>query len=66
MRFGIGDHFARGQQVDHVLGKWSQEELGSLQERVELAIEMLKSFGFIGLELTMTRYNKAGKSGDNE
>ena len=66
MRFGIGDHFARGQQVDHVLGKWNQEELTSLQEKIELAIEMLKSFGFIGLELTMTRYNKAGKTGENE
>ena len=40
--------------------------LNSLQEKIELAIEMLKSFGFIGLELTMTRYNKAGKTGENE
>ncbi len=66
MRFGVGDQFARGQQVDHVLGKWSPEELTSLQERIELAIEMLKSFGFIGLELTMTQYNKAGKPENNE
>ena len=66
MRFGVGDKFARGQQVDHVLGKWSPEELTSLQERIKLAIEMLKSFGFIGLELTMTQYNKAGKPENNE
>ncbi len=66
MRFGVGDQFARGQQVDHVLGKWSPEELISLQERIELAIEMLKSFGFIGLELTMTQYNKTGKPENNE
>ncbi|MDX2415423.1 MAG: aminoacyl-tRNA hydrolase [Bacteroidales bacterium] len=66
MRFGVGDQFARGQQVDHVLGKWSPKELTSLQERIDLAIEMLKSFGFIGLELTMTQYNKAGKSENND
>jgi len=62
MRFGIGDSFLRGQQVNHVLGHWSDEELLALKPRIDLAIEMLKSFGFIGLELTMTRYNKDGKS----
>lgn len=66
MRFGIGDHFSPGQQVNHVLGKWNDKELKSLQPRFDLAIEMLQSFGFIGLELTMTKYNKSGKLNGDE
>lgn len=66
MRFGIGDDFTRGQQVSHVLGKWSEEEYKAINPRIDLAIEMLKSFGFIGLELTMTRFNSEGKIKTNE
>ncbi len=61
LRFGIGDNFRKGQQVDHVLGEWTSEESSFISERIDLAIEMIKSFGFIGLELTMTRYNKSGR-----
>jgi PTH1 family peptidyl-tRNA hydrolase len=61
LRFGIGDDFSKGHQVNHVLGEWSPKESGSISDRIDLAIEMIKSFGFIGLELTMTRLNKSGK-----
>ena len=61
LRFGIGDNFRKGQQVDHVLGKWTDQESALISDRIDLAIEMLKSFGFIGLELTMTKYNKSGR-----
>ncbi|MEE4116001.1 MAG: aminoacyl-tRNA hydrolase [Marinilabiliaceae bacterium] len=66
IRFGIGDDFARGQQVNHVLGKWTEEELKALKPRIDLTIEMLKAFGFLGLELTMTRYNREGKISNND
>jgi PTH1 family peptidyl-tRNA hydrolase len=62
IRFGIGDDFSRGQQVDYVLGDWSEKDLEILKPRIDLTIEMIKSFGFIGLELTMTKYNKLGKA----
>lgn len=61
LRFGIGDSFSRGHQVDHVLGEWSSEEKAIIEKRIGLAIEIIQSFGFAGLELTMTRYNKVGK-----
>jgi PTH1 family peptidyl-tRNA hydrolase len=61
LRFGIGDNFSKGQQVDHVLGEWTPEESEFIKDRIGLAIEIIKSFGFIGLELTMTRYNKPGR-----
>jgi len=62
IRFGIGADFATGQQVDYVLGRWSDTELKKIQPGIDLSIEIIKSFGFIGLELTMTRYNKLGKT----
>lgn len=65
LRFGIGDDFQQGQQVNHVLGEWSAKETSFINERIDLAIEMIKSFGFIGLELTMTRYNKSGRLPEN-
>jgi peptidyl-tRNA hydrolase, PTH1 family len=57
LRFGIGSDFSKGRQSDYVLGKWTPEELQALGPRVELAIEAVKSFGTIGINLTMTNFN---------
>jgi peptidyl-tRNA hydrolase, PTH1 family len=57
LRFGIAAEFAKGQQVDYVLGKWSEEELKTLGERVEIAAKACLSFGLIGLARTMNEYN---------
>ena len=57
LRFGIGDQFYKGQQVDYVLSKWSKEESAKLTERFEIAGEIIKSFVTTGLERTMTAYN---------
>ena len=57
LRFGVGNDFHKGQQADYVLGKWSVEEAKLLPERVELATEMIKSFGTIGVQRTMSLYN---------
>jgi len=57
LRFGIGSEFYPGRQVDHVLGDWDEEEAAKLPERIEMAGEIIKSFGVIGLERTMNMYN---------
>ncbi|HEY1040217.1 MAG TPA: aminoacyl-tRNA hydrolase [Bacteroidia bacterium] len=57
MRFGISNAFSRGKQVDYVLGKWSEEERPVIKERIDLAVEAIKSFTFVGLERTMNTYN---------
>lgn len=57
LRFGIGDNFPRGKQVDYVLGQWTDEEMKILPERIDKAIEIIKNFGTIGLQMTMTNYN---------
>lgn len=57
LRFGIGNDFHPGQQVDYVLGKWEGEEAEKLPERMEMAGDIIKSFGVIGLQRTMNEYN---------
>ncbi|NPA35790.1 MAG: aminoacyl-tRNA hydrolase [Chlorobi bacterium] len=57
LRFGIGNNFNRGQQVDYVLGKWNSEEEKLLPQKIEQAIQMIKSFGTIGVAQTMNRFN---------
>ena len=57
LRFGIGNAFAKGQQVDYVLKRWNEEEQKLLDERIEKAVEMIKSFISIGVDRTMSLFN---------
>jgi len=61
LRFGIGNSFRKGSQVDFVLGSWDPEERKTIDERICVVIDMIKSFAFVGTELTMTAFNKIGK-----
>ena len=56
-RFGISDEFKKGQQVNYVLGNWSDDENSKLPERLDLSVETIKSFGTAGLDLTMSTFN---------
>lgn len=56
-RFGIGNNFEKGRQVDYVLGKWNEEEQNLLQERITFALELIKSFVTAGLQSTMNNFN---------
>lgn len=58
LRFGIGNEFSRGTQVDYVLGEWSEDELKLLPPRIELAADAILSFPILGIERTMNFYNK--------
>jgi len=57
LRFGIGNQFSRGRQVDFVLGKWKASELPIIEESIPKATEMIKSFGTIGIQRTMNLFN---------
>jgi PTH1 family peptidyl-tRNA hydrolase len=57
LRFGISAEFSKGQQVDYVLGLWSDEELKTLKEHIERAGKAALSFGLIGLPRTMNEFN---------
>jgi len=59
LRVGIGDEFARGYQVDYVLGNWTKTEEEIMIPKVKTAVEIIKSFTTIGIGRTMTMYNKS-------
>ena len=61
IRVGIGNSFHKGAQVDFVLGKWDPDEKNFMEGRTSIVIDMIKSFAFAGVELTMTAFNKEGK-----
>ena len=58
LRFGIGDNFHQGFQVDYVLGEWDRNEKKELPEKIDNCIEIIQSFGTIGTERTMNFFNK--------
>ncbi|MGE5423824.1 MAG: aminoacyl-tRNA hydrolase [Syntrophothermus sp.] len=58
LRIGIGNDFAKGYQVDYVLGRWTAEEEKVLLPKMENTVEMIRSFALIGLERTMNFFNK--------
>jgi len=57
LRFGIGNNFPRGGQVDYVLGKWRPEELPLVRMKIEKSVELIESFVSIGIDRTMSLYN---------
>lgn len=57
LRFGIGHNFSKGQQVNYVLGSWSEEEKENLEKRISAAIDLINSFGLEGLQKTMSLFN---------
>jgi len=57
LRFGIGNNFPKGQQVDYVLGRWEQKEEPLVQQKIEKSVEIIESFAAIGIERTMNTYN---------
>jgi len=58
LRYGIGNHFPRGMQVEWVLGKWHKEDLPLLKMKNDKAVQIVESFVHMGLERTMNDYNK--------
>ena len=57
LRFGISNSFNEGSQVNYVLGKWNEEELKTLNDRVKLCCDAIKAFTFIGLQRCMNEFN---------
>jgi PTH1 family peptidyl-tRNA hydrolase len=57
LRFGIGNDFSKGGQVDFVLSRFSKEEFKALVPFMDKAIQMIQSFCTAGLERTMSGFN---------
>lgn len=58
LRFGVGNEFAKGRQVDYVLSNFSTDEHAELVVHIDRAIEATLSFCTVGTERTMSTFNK--------
>ncbi len=58
LRFGIGNDFPRGHQIDFVLGQFTEDDMKIMDDRIAIAIDIIKSFCLAGVAITMNQYNK--------
>jgi peptidyl-tRNA hydrolase, PTH1 family len=58
LRFGIGNDFPRGQQVEFVLGKWNMDELPLVREKAVKAAEVIETFAVRSLPVAMNEANR--------
>ena len=57
LRFGVGNQYPKGKQVDFVLSKWLPSETQVVQLKIEKSIEIIESFATIGIDRTMSDFN---------
>ena len=57
LRFGIGGDFSQGQQVDYVLGAWTEEDRRTMDERLDAAANAALDLTTIGLARAMNAHN---------
>jgi PTH1 family peptidyl-tRNA hydrolase len=58
LRFGIGNQFPKGMQVDFVLGKWFPEEKKVIAGKIDKCVEVIEQFAVAGIARVMNDYNK--------
>ena len=58
LRFGIGNSYPKGLQVDFVLGKWQADEKEIVQLKIQTCVNVIENFAAIGIDKTMTEVNK--------
>ncbi|MDE7377050.1 MAG: aminoacyl-tRNA hydrolase [Muribaculaceae bacterium] len=57
LRFGVGNDFPRGCQIDYVLGQFTPEQRIELPARIDVAVDAVKDAVLAGLQDAMCKYN---------
>lgn len=57
LRFGIGDQYPKGMQVEFVLSRWLPEEKATVKLKIEKSVEIIENFATIGIDKTMSNVN---------
>lgn len=57
LRFGISDEFSKGNQIDYVLGKWTDAEHEKLPDLLKTSCDIIIAFGTMGLGRAMSDFN---------
>ncbi|MEO5592081.1 MAG: aminoacyl-tRNA hydrolase [Chitinophagaceae bacterium] len=58
LRFGVGNDYPKGMQVEYVLGKWSAAELPLVQKKITVCTELIETFILQGIAPAMNQFNK--------
>ena len=58
LKFGVGNNFSKGNQIEYVLGKFDENELTAISSRLEIAADAVKTFCLSGVTIAMNQYNK--------
>jgi len=58
LRFGIGNVYPKGRQVDFVLGKWKPDEIPVINQKIDACVKLIEDFVLIGIERTMNAANQ--------
>lgn len=57
LRFGIGNDFSKGGQVDFVLGRFTEDERKELPAILDRAVECIKAYALSGPAFAMNHFN---------
>lgn len=57
LRFGVGDNYSKGRQVDYVLSPFTKQEMDELVLNIDTAIDATLAFCTVGIERAMNQYN---------
>ena len=57
LRFGIGNDFPKGRQVDFVLGKWTDKEKPAVHKKIEACTSLIETFVLMGIDAAMNQFN---------
>ncbi len=57
LRFGIGNNYPQGGQIDYVLGRFTPAEREEMKPRVDIAVDAIKAFCLSGIQYAMCNYN---------
>lgn len=57
VRFGIGNDYAKGTQMNYVLGEWTEDEEQQMKQRIEPVLQIIPSFCLQGIDRTMNEFN---------
>ncbi len=58
LRFGIGNNFPKGRQIDFVLGPWAASEKAVVDQKIAASLGVIEDFALMGMDFAMNKYNK--------
>jgi PTH1 family peptidyl-tRNA hydrolase len=58
LRFGVGNNYPKGMQVEYVLGRWDREELALVQKKIAVCADLIETFILQGIASAMNQFNK--------